>query len=67
MGTFNDPCMFINDPLHSLSINPEFMINYHVYHGINGHDSGTDLLEIPTMHKAYVSGRCSMGDLQDPT
>lgn len=49
---------FINDPLHSLSINPQFMINDHVYHGINGHDSGTDLLEIPTMNKAYVSGLC---------
>ena len=34
------------------------MINDHVYHGINGHDSGTDLLEIPTMNKAYVSGLC---------
>ena len=24
----------------------------------NGHDSGTDLLEVPTIYKAYVSGLC---------
>ena len=25
---------------------------------INGHDSGTDLLEVFTIYKAYVSGLC---------
>ena len=25
---------------------------------INGHATGTDLLEVPTIYKAYVSGLC---------
>ena len=25
---------------------------------INGHDSGTDLLEVPTIYKAYLLGLC---------
>ena len=28
------------------------------YHKINGHATGTDLLEVPNIYKAYVLGLC---------
>ena len=34
------------------------MFPYRYAHYINGHDSGTDWLEVPTIYKAYFSGLC---------